>query len=76
MFVYQGDELGMVDGPGRPDTPDDRAGRDPHRHPMPWTDETPHAGFTTGEPWLQVVTPPAGSAVAQAAHSDSPLPSA
>lgn len=73
VFVYQGDELGMVDGPGRPDTPDDRAGRDPHRHPMPWTDETPHAGFTTGEPWLQVVTPPAGSAVAQAAHSDSPL---
>jgi alpha-glucosidase len=40
---------------------------------MPWTDEAPHAGFTTGEPWLVVVTPPAGSAAAQAADPDSPL---
>jgi alpha-glucosidase len=73
VFVYQGDELGMADGPGRPGAPDDRAGRDPHRHPMPWTDEAPHAGFTTGEPWLGVVTPPAGSAAAQAADPDSPF---
>ena len=26
-------------------------GRDPVRTPMPW-DESPQAGFTTGEPWL------------------------
>ena len=71
VFVYQGDELGVADGPGRPGAPDDRAGRDPHRHPVPWTDEPPHAGFTTGEPWLPVVTPPAGSAAAQAADPDS-----
>jgi alpha-glucosidase len=73
VFVYQGDELGMADGPGRPGPPDDRAGRDPHRHPMAWTDEAPHAGFTTGEPWLPVVTPPAGSAAVQAVDPDSPL---
>ena len=34
-FVYQGDEIGMVDGPGA-EPPVDRAGRDPHRHPMQW----------------------------------------
>ena len=73
VFVYQGDELGMADGPGRPGPPDDRAGRDPHRHPMPWTDESSHAGFTTGDPWLSVMTPPAGSAAAQATDPDSPL---
>ncbi|HEV2768677.1 MAG TPA: alpha-amylase family glycosyl hydrolase [Solirubrobacteraceae bacterium] len=73
VFVYQGDELGMADGPGRSGPPDDRAGRDVHRHPMAWTDDRPHAGFTTGDPWLPVVTPAAGSAAAQAAQPDSPL---
>lgn len=49
-FVYQGDEIGMFDGPGlRP--PLDRAGRDAHRHPMQWT-AAPKAGFTSGDPWL------------------------
>jgi glycosidase len=60
-FVYQGDELGMADGP---DEGHDRAGRDRHRHPMPW-DGTPNAGFTSGEPWLEVVVPPDGPADAQ-----------
>jgi alpha-glucosidase len=55
-FVYQGDELGMADGP---DERHDRAGRDRHRHPMPW-DGTPNAGFTTGAPWLEVVVPADG----------------
>ena len=27
--------------------PDDRAGRDPFRHPMRWDDDAPHGGFTT-----------------------------
>ena len=37
-FVFQGDEIGMGDGPGRPPgtEPDDRSGRDAHRHPMAW----------------------------------------
>ena len=34
-FIYQGDEIGQVDGPGR-DPPLDRVGRDAHRHPMQW----------------------------------------
>jgi alpha-glucosidase len=60
-FVYQGDELGMADGP---DEGHDRAGRDRHRHPMPW-DGSANAGFTTGEPWLSVVVPDDGPASEQ-----------
>ena len=60
-FVYQGDELGLADGPDRGN---DRAGRDRHRHPMPW-DGSPNAGFTTGSPWLDVVVPEGGPASAQ-----------
>ena len=54
-FVYQGDEIGMVDGAGA-DPPIDRAGRDPHRHPMQWEPE-PRGGFTEGEPWLELIDP-------------------
>ncbi|HEY6761951.1 MAG TPA: alpha-amylase family glycosyl hydrolase [Baekduia sp.] len=53
-FVYQGDEIGLADGPGRASEPDDRHGRDVHRHPMPWDAGRPHTGFTTGTPWLPV----------------------
>jgi glycosidase len=49
-FVYQGDEIGIPDGPGA-EQPFDRAGRDAFRHPMQW-DASPAAGFTTGRPWL------------------------
>ena len=54
-FIYQGDEIGLADGPGA-DPPFDRAGRDRHRHPMQW-DATPNGGFTTGTPWLPPVDP-------------------
>jgi len=54
-FIYQGDEIGLADGPGA-DPPSDRAGRDRHRHPMQW-DATPNGGFTTGTPWLPPVDP-------------------
>jgi alpha-glucosidase len=54
-FVYQGDEIGLADGPGA-DPPFDRAGRDGARHPMQW-DPGPHGGFTTGEPWLPTLDP-------------------
>jgi alpha-glucosidase len=54
-FVYQGDELGLPDGPGA-DPPFDRAGRDAFRHPMQW-DASPAGGFTTGTPWLPLVDP-------------------
>jgi oligo-1,6-glucosidase len=53
VFVYQGDEIGMKNGPGR-EPPDDRAGRDPYRHPMAWDDGEPNKGFTSGTPWLAV----------------------
>jgi alpha-glucosidase len=52
-FVYQGDEIGLVNGPGV-EPPLDRAGRDRLRHPMQW-DET--GGFSTGTPWLPLVDP-------------------
>src|SRR5205823_7580072 len=54
-FVYQGDEIGMGDGPGG-DPPDDAFGRDPFRHPMQW-EPSENGGFTTGTPWLPVVDP-------------------
>ncbi|MDX6687166.1 MAG: alpha-glucosidase [Baekduia sp.] len=73
-FIYQGDEIGMADGPGRPAglTPDDRQGRDLHRHPMAW-DRSPHGGFTTGDPWLPVVTPAGGDVERQGADPASLL---
>jgi alpha-glucosidase len=55
VFLYQGDEIGMRDGPGA-DPPCDRAGRDAHRHPMQW-DRSEHGGFTAGRPWLPAVDP-------------------
>jgi alpha-glucosidase len=54
-FVYQGDEIGLPNGPGA-DPPYDRAGRDRLRHPMQW-DATLAGGFTTGRPWLPPIDP-------------------
>jgi alpha-glucosidase len=71
VFIYQGDEIGMRDGPGA-DPPYDRAGRDPHRHPMQW-DTSPNGGFTTGRPWLPLVDPAARNVAAQREDPDSLL---
>ena len=54
-FLYQGDEIGLADGPGG-ERKWDRAGRDRFRHPMQW-DGSPSGGFTTGEAWLPPVDP-------------------
>ncbi len=62
-FVYQGDEIGMPDGPGG-EPPVDRAGRDAHRHPMQW-EATPSGGFSTGTPWLEPIDPQRRSVAAQ-----------
>ena len=43
-FIYQGDELGLPNGPGH-EPPYDRAGRDRLRHPMQW-DASSAGGFT------------------------------
>ncbi|MDQ2675822.1 MAG: alpha-amylase family glycosyl hydrolase [Actinomycetota bacterium] len=63
VFLYQGDEIGMVDGAGA-EPPFDRAGRDAHRHPMQWEDG-PRGGFTTGTPWLGLTDPGRRSVAAQ-----------
>jgi alpha-glucosidase len=60
--LYYGDEIGMHDVPIAPDRVQDPferrlpgrgLGRDPERTPMQWS-ASPHAGFTTGEPWLPI----------------------
>jgi len=62
-FLYYGEEIGMVttepktieevrDPVGKRYWPGNK-GRDGERTPMQW-DQTRHAGFTTGEPWLKV----------------------
>jgi alpha-glucosidase len=52
-FLYQGDEIGMTDGPGT-EPPYDNAGRDAYRHPMQWTNE---GGFSDATPWLPMIDP-------------------
>ena len=70
-FVYQGDEIGLPNGPGS-DPPHDRAGRDPLRHPMQW-DGSGSAGFSTGRPWLSPIDPAQRNVAAQRGDSDSLL---
>jgi alpha-glucosidase len=62
-FIYQGDEIGLANGPGA-QPPYDRAGRDPMRHPMQW-DASPTGGFTGGAPWLPPVDPAGRNVEAQ-----------
>lgn len=70
-FVYQGDEIGLTDGPGA-DPPFDRAGRDGARHPMQWNPGA-HGGFTTGQPWLPTLDPGKRNVADQARDPDSLL---
>ncbi|MFY0256369.1 alpha-amylase family glycosyl hydrolase [Chitinophaga sp. 30R24] len=60
--IYYGEELGMADvaippaeiqDPQGLNMPDKNLSRDPARTPMQW-DDTLHAGFTTGKPWLRL----------------------
>ena len=68
-FIYQGDEIGMVDGPGGPEVYD-RSGRDSVRHPMQWTSG---GGFTTGTPWLPMNDPEICNVADQTGVEDSML---
>ena len=70
-FIYQGDEIGLPNGPGV-DPPFDRQGRDRFRHPMQW-EASPTGGFTTGEPWLPPIDPEKRNVEAQRADPDSLL---
>ncbi|MEA2273613.1 MAG: alpha-glucosidase [Solirubrobacteraceae bacterium] len=71
VFVYQGDEIGMADGP-EGDPPRDRAGRDPYRNPMQW-EPLAGGGFTEGDPWLPLADPLARNVADQHADSESLL---
>jgi glycosidase len=62
-FLYQGDEIGLSDGPGG-ERVYDRAGRDRYRHPMQW-DASPSGGFTSGDAWLPPVDPETTNVEAQ-----------
>ncbi len=42
-FIYYGEEIGMIDGPGTGDIP--------KRTPMRWLEQGPGFGFTDGTPW-------------------------
>jgi alpha-glucosidase len=58
-FLYQGQELGLPDAHVPLDRILDVDGRDPERAPMPWRRPSgagPGAGFTTGVPWLPIVS--------------------
>src|SRR4051795_10700160 len=70
-FMYQGEEIGMADGPGAT-PPIDRAGRDGARHPMQW-DRSASGGFTTGAPWLPAVDPEERNVADQRDDPDSLL---
>ncbi|MEA2373195.1 MAG: alpha-glucosidase [Solirubrobacteraceae bacterium] len=71
VFIYQGDELGMADGPVG-DPPLDRFGRDGARTPMQW-EPTAGGGFTTGTPWLGLADPHDRNVADQEADGDSVL---
>jgi len=60
LTMYYGEEIGLtnvkispeeVKDPAEKNQPGIGLGRDPERSPMPW-DDSPLAGFTSGQPWL------------------------
>ncbi len=83
IFLYQGEELGLVQGEvpyERLQDPEAKAnwpqtlGRDGARTPMPWIAGAPHAGFSSTRPWLPVDSRHADRAVdVQEADANSTL---
>ena len=71
-LLYQGDEIGLTDGPGGT-PPFDRAGRDAHRHPMQW-DASATGSFSDSQaPWLAPVDPALRNVKSQAQDPTSLL---
>jgi alpha-glucosidase len=73
VLLFQGEELGLPDGPIERHQIHDPVGelyfpyskgRDPCRTPMPWVAGKPNIGFSYGEPWLPMA--PAHKALAAA----------
>lgn len=65
LFLYQGEELGLPQAelpfealrdPEAIANWPDTMGRDGARTPMPWNHAAHEAGFTTGQPWLPLVS--------------------
>ncbi|MFM9865846.1 MAG: alpha-amylase family glycosyl hydrolase [Micropepsaceae bacterium] len=83
VLLYQGEELGLPDGPIERHQIRDPVGelyfpyakgRDPCRTPMPWVQGKPNVGFGYGEPWLPVAPAHAAlSAVTQERDEASTL---
>lgn len=80
-FFYMGDEIGIERSPIPPDRVQDPfeklvpgygLGRDGERTPMRW-DDSPHGGFTTGEPWLPILGDPSRNVAAQREEERSML---
>ena len=58
-FIYQGEELGLPDAEIPAEAVVDVDGRDPERAPIPWEPPSaagPGAGFSSGDPWLPLVS--------------------
>ncbi len=71
-FLYQGEELGLLDADVPADRRVDPGGRDPCRAPMPWSADPPHGW--SGRPWLPWPPRPARHAVeTQQEHATSIL---
>ncbi len=70
-FIYQGEEIGMIDGEELTE-PLDRFGRDGCRRPMQW-EGGKEGGFTTGRPWLPPVDPEVRNVFDQRDDPDSLL---
>ncbi len=83
LFLYQGEELGLPQAtlprealrdPEAINNWPNHRNRDGARTPMPWQETAPHAGFSSGSPWLPVVAPHLKLAVdRQAGHAGSVL---
>ncbi|HZV64283.1 MAG TPA: alpha-amylase family glycosyl hydrolase [Telluria sp.] len=81
--LYQGDELALTEAEVPYELLQDPygitfwpefKGRDGCRTPMPWTNEAPNAGFTSGKSWLPVAAPHlAAAASVQEGDPDSAL---
>jgi alpha-glucosidase len=65
--LYYGDEIGMEDVAVE-QMADPGMARDPARTPMQW-DAGPHAGFSTGEPWLPLGDPAVNAAAQEHAQA-------
>ncbi len=80
--LYQGEELGLAEADvpfemlqdpyGRQFWPDYK-GRDGCRTPMPWRYDVPHAGFSTGDPWLPIPADHAMHAVSAQQHDPASI---